>query len=148
MSEERLQILQMLAEGKITAEQAEKLLDAIGEKQHGAKPEAKEERAENKEETKSGEKPKCLRIMVTGKHGKGDNVNIRIPLQLIRAGVKMKSLLPFEVREKLSSKMKINNIDWDIKNLDEDSMNGFFKSLKEMSIDIDEEDESVKIFCE
>ncbi|MEW5924259.1 MAG: hypothetical protein AB1746_09750 [Candidatus Zixiibacteriota bacterium] len=148
MSEERMQILKMLAEGKITAEQAEKLLDAIGEKSQDVKPEVKEEKTGNKEQSKSGEKPKCLRIMVTGKHGKGDNVNIRIPLQLIRAGVKMKSLLPFEVREKLSTKMKINNVDWDIKNMDEESMNDFFKSLKEMSIDIDEDDETVKIFCE
>lgn len=148
MSEERMQILKMLAEGKITTEQAEKLLDAIGEKSQEAKPEASEAKPESKEEQASGEKPKCLRIMVTGKHGKGDNVNIRIPLQLIRAGVKMKSLLPFEVSEKLSNKMKINNVDWDIKNMDEESLNGFFKSLKEMSIDIDEDDENVKIFCE
>lgn len=148
MSEERMQILKMLAEGKITTEQAEKLLDAIGEKSQEAKPAASEEKPESKEEPASGEKPKCLRIMVTGKHGDSDNVNIRIPLQLIRAGVKMKSLLPFEVREKLSNKMKINNVDWDIKNMDEESMNGFFKSLKEMSIDIDEDDETVRIFCE
>ena len=148
MSEERRQILTMLAEGKITADEAERLLDAVGEKKETAEPPAIEAKAEACCETSPGSGPKCLRVTVKGKKGKGDNVNIRVPLQLFRAGVKLGSVLPFEVSEKVNAKLKDKGIDIDVKNVNDKSLDKIFEALQTMSIDIDEEDESVKIFCE
>jgi len=148
MSEERRQILNMLAEGKITADEAERLLDAVGEKTTPPEPPKSEAKAEAYCKPGSGGSPKCMRIVVKGKKGKGDNVNIRVPLQLFRAGVKLGSIMPFDVGEKVSARLKEKGIDLDIKNVNEGSLDKIFESLQAMSIDIDEDDESVKIFCE
>ena len=148
MSEERRQILQMLADGKITAEEAERLLDAIGEKKEETEPPKSEGENVSCCGMDVGKGPKCLRVTVKGKKGKGDNVNIRVPLQLFRAGVKLGSILPFEVSEKVNAKLKDKGLDIDIKNVNDKSLDKIFETLQTMSIDIDEDDESVKIFCE
>ncbi len=48
----------------------------------------------------------------------------------------------------LARELKEKGIDLDIKNMNEGSLDKIFESLQTMSIDIDEDDESVKIFCE
>ena len=60
MFEERRRILNMLAEGKISAEDAERLLDAI---------DAKAGSAEEKTECCDKENPRYLRILVNPKSG-------------------------------------------------------------------------------
>ena len=78
MLAERKKILEMLAAGKITAEEAEKLLDKI----EGAGRAAVQSAGHDNE---SGEKkPRFLRIEVE-KPGQ-DQVNIRVPLAFARAG--------------------------------------------------------------
>jgi len=138
----------MLADGKISADEAERLLDAVGDRKSSPEAPASEARAEASCEPVSGGKPKCLRVVVKGKRGRGDNVNIRIPLQLFRAGVKLGSVMPFDVSEKVSAKLKDKGIDINVKELDGEKLDKIFESLQTMSIDIDEHDESVKIFCE
>ena len=148
MSEERRQILNMLAEGKISADEAERLLDAVGEKKSSSEPPKSETGAEACCETGSSKGPKCLRVTVKGKKGKGDNVNIRVPLQLFRAGVKLGSIMPFDVSEKVNARLKDKGIDINVKDIDGDKLDKIFEALQTVSIDIDEDDESVKIFCE
>jgi len=148
MSEERRQILNMLAEGKISADEAERLLDAVGEKKATPETPKNEAGTEARPEPDSDRKPKNLRVVVKGKKGKGENVNIRVPLQLFRAGVKLGSFMPFDVSEKVNAKLKDKGIDIDVKNINSEKLDQIFESLQAMSIDIDEDDESVKIFCE
>ncbi len=89
MNEQRHQVLQMLAEGKITADEAERLIDALAREQpespRGAAPGPKP-------------RPKYLRVVVSSDDtadGEGPGrINIRVPLQLLRAGVRLTSLLP------------------------------------------------------
>jgi len=73
----------MVAEGKISPAEAEQLLDAVVET--GADADAA--RAAD-----AKAKPKFLRVLV--EESGGDRVNIRVPLSLLRAGVKFGSLLP------------------------------------------------------
>jgi len=148
MNEERRRILKMLADGKITADEAEELLDAVSEKNKNM-----ETKTETEKENNSGvdfKKLKYLRILVEPKenNGRGEKVNIRIPMQLLRAGVKLASIIPGSARDKFDDKMKDKGFDFDLKNLDAKSLEEIFASLGTMSIDVDDEKEKVRIFCE
>jgi hypothetical protein len=72
--EERLQILRMIQEGQVTAEEGAKLLDALEEPSHGER---------------SGGSPRWFRVRVTdintGKH----KVNVNLPLRLLDLGAKI-----------------------------------------------------------
>jgi hypothetical protein len=72
MQEERMQILRMLEEGKVTAEEAARLLDALDEAPTGG-------------QTKTG---KWLRIEVTDLGTKKKKVNLRIPMGLAKIAAK------------------------------------------------------------
>jgi hypothetical protein len=86
MSEERLKILQMLQDGKITAEQAAGLLEALGDE--------KEEKPGSRRETGSapasvpGEK-RWFRVRVTDTDSGKTRVNVRMPIGVVDAGLKM-----------------------------------------------------------
>ena len=139
MSEERQKILNMLAEGKITADDAEKLLDALN----------KRESTEVEEKSVHKGKMKFLKIQVEPKSGeKKDKVNIKIPLQIIRAGIKLGSVIPGEAKDRINEALQEKGIALDINDLKGDSIEGILESLSEMSIDVDDDDEKVRIFCE
>ena len=83
MDEERLMILKMLQEGKITADEAANLMDALGtgkdsKKQDGGSP-----------EKQSGKPGRWFRVVVTETKTGKSRANIRIPLGVINAGMKM-----------------------------------------------------------
>jgi len=151
MSEERRRILQMLGEGKITADEAEELLDAI-EKQYrtdDVEVSTFGTDADSENEKKHSKKPKFLRIIVEPKDGgKGEKVNIRIPMMLLRAGVKLASVVPGGAKDKINDKMKEQGIDIDLNNLDSKSLDEIVTGLGSMCIDVDDDKEKVKIFCE
>src|SRR5215470_15393485 len=108
MSENRRQILQMLADGKITADEAERLIAAL-----------EKEPAASSAEPARGEvlKPraKYLRVLVESQDQHHDNgptkVNIRVPMQLLRAGVRLGALIPREARERANTAMREKGID-------------------------------------
>jgi hypothetical protein len=140
MFEERRRILNMLAEGKISAEDAERLLDAI---------DAKAGSAEEKTECCDKENPRYLRILVNPKSGSArhDRVDVRIPIFLIKAGARLTSIMPDQAREKIRSKFREKGLAFDIDSLDARSIDSFIEALAEASIDVDDEDEHVRIFC-
>ncbi len=146
MSEERRRILAMLADGKITADEAEELLDAIenpGSMNVDSSTDTKDESILKKI------KPKFLRIMVEPKDGKsGEKVNIRIPMMLLKAGVKLASVVPGGTKDKINDKMRDKGINIDINNLDSKSLDEIVTGLGSMCIDVDDDKEKVKIFCE
>lgn len=137
MTDERTRILEMLAQGKITAEEAGKLLDAIGS--------APKEAPIAEIPSKNG-KPKYLRVAVSG--GK-DNVNIRVPLQILRAGVKLASLIPNEARGKVDSALGEKGIDIKLADLDPKTLEELIEAMGELTVEVESGDgENVRIFCE
>ncbi len=160
MSEERRKILDMLANGKITVEQAEKLLNAIGEAdvethRAGHKESFDYNTGENQKtpgEVKSSTDPKYLRILVNsvGKDGHPpEQVNIKIPLGIIKAGIKIGSVMPDSAKEKISRKLGEKGIDLDLNNIDKNSIDELLMALKEMKIEVnDANGEQVRIFTE
>ncbi|MCP4570255.1 MAG: DUF2089 domain-containing protein [FCB group bacterium] len=147
MSDEKRQILDMLAEKKITVDEAEKLLEALGS---GPRQKSDAETGANNSDSAVMMKvsPKFLKILVAPKNDKGDSVKIKIPLFLIKAGVKLGSIIPGEAREKINKAMGEKGFDFDLNKLDSKSLDEMLKALQEFSIDVDDEDETVKIYCE
>jgi hypothetical protein len=138
MSEGRKRILDMLAEGKINAEEAEKLLAAIS--------------GEKESSTDSAEKsvlPKYLRVMVepgpSSDHH--DRVNIRVPIKLIRAGLKLASFIPKNAQGKVNEALQEKGIDADFSKLKPEDLEEILGQLDDLSVNV-EGKETVKIFCE
>jgi hypothetical protein len=127
MSTERRQILDMLAQGKISAEDAERLLAKLE-----APPEAAPVKAAS---------PKFLRVQVDSEDG--DKVNIRVPLSLVRTGVKLTAMMPREAGDTLKEK----GIDLSqIAGLQGDALTD---ALRDLSVDVQSEDgDKVRIYCE
>lgn len=102
MSVETRKVLEMLAEGKITAEDAERLLDklAAGPEKLGAPPDYRA--LEGQPAVAASTAPprkKFLRVQI--ERPGGDDVNVRVPLNFVRSGVKLASVMPPKVLEKL-----------------------------------------------
>ncbi|MEM7034112.1 MAG: hypothetical protein AAF629_31515 [Chloroflexota bacterium] len=81
ISEERLQILNMLEEGQVSADEAAKLLGALDT---GVKKEQK-----NTSLQTNSTKGRWLRIRVDD--GPGTKVNVNLPIGLVRVGLKLGS---------------------------------------------------------
>ena len=96
MKEERKKVLEMLSEGKISADEAERLLQALESKTAEASPQtALTETLNNL--------PKYLFVKVDSVDG--DKVPIRVPLKLIKAGIKLQALLPPDAQVKVNAKL-------------------------------------------
>ncbi len=141
MSEDRRRILDMLAQGKITVEEADKLLSAISEP--AGEPESKE--AEQKRAF-----PKYLRVVVEPgpESVKKEKVNIRVPFQLLRAGIKLASLIPGDAQAKIETHLKDKGIDMDLSNIKSDNVEELLVHLNDLRVDVDSQEEKVRIFCE
>ncbi len=143
MSSERKQILEMLAKGKISIDEAERLLNALGNE------DARESMSINEREASAQKgKPKYFRVLVEPKNGNGDKVNIKIPLQVIRAGVKLKSILPDSTKTKVNTALGDKGFNFDIDDVNSDSIDEIISSLSDLGIEVDDDKEKVSIFCE
>ena len=135
MSSERAKILQMVAEGTVTAEEGERLLgrlDPTGTTTARVEPEL------DTGERKSGPF-KYLRVVVDG----SDKVNIRVPIGLIRTGITLTTLMPLSASKHLSE----HGIDLSqFSNLDGDEL---MEALRDLKVDVDSEDgDTIRVFCE
>jgi hypothetical protein len=80
-SEERLRILQMIQEGKVTAEEGAKLLEALGS---GTRKVGAAARAE-----RPARDPRLLRVRITDLDTGKTKVNVNIPMSLVNVGVRL-----------------------------------------------------------
>jgi hypothetical protein len=143
MNEQRRQILQMLAEDKITADEAERLIDALERAQPESPPAA---------ESHPNPRPKYLRLVVNSADDSGDDgptrINIRIPLQLLRAGVRLASLIPPQALAKLNAELDKSGVPIDLTELKPQHIEELIEHLGEVLVDVDEPDTKVQVFCE
>ena len=136
MDEARAKILRMLEEGKITADQAAKLLDALETNPAADAGAAK------------GRMPRWLTVQVQEKGRDRPNVNVTVPFALIRLGLKLAPLglrfAPEDAREKIAASGV------DLANIDTDAIAQAFGELGEYAlVDIDDEDgDKVKVWVE
>ena len=143
MNEHRRKILDMLAEGRISADEAERLLAALDKD-----PPAVTGAAATRPSLK------YLRVVVDTDEGlAGDamtKVNIRVPLQLLRAGVRLAGLIPTEARTHVNEALREKGIAFDISQLKPENLEELIAQLNDLSVDIDHAKGKarVKIFCE
>lgn len=149
MNENQKQVLQMLADGKINVEEAQRLLDLV-----------KSESARN-ETGSGGEKgasdPRFIHVVVEPKEGVSHEgfrhkhhgkVNVRVPLGLIRAGIKLATLIPSEAAEHVDKAFKEKGFSFDVRRIKEEDLEIMIEALKESAINVDTEYESVRINAE
>jgi hypothetical protein len=92
-ADERIKILQMVQEGKISAEEAAELLEALEESARGepASPSI------NSDSPALGRKPRWFRVRVTDTDSGKPRVNVRLPLSMVSIGLKMGSRFSPEI---------------------------------------------------
>jgi len=141
MNEERSKILTMLSEGKISPEEAEKLLDAVPPPGDAASPEISTEKG-------GAPKPKKLCIRVEPKEGypKTDRVKISIPLAFIRAGINLFGLLPEKTRKNVEKAINSKGTPIDFDELTAIDKENFIRIMSELEVDVDTEESTVKIY--
>ena len=138
MSEERRKILEMLADGKLKVDEAERLLAALAGNSESAP-----------HDTQSKTKPKYLRVLVepASDNKTGDRVNIRVPLNLIRAGLKWASFIPQHAQGKVNEALQEKGIQMDINKLKPEDLEELVLNLNDLQVEV-EGNETVKVFCE
>jgi hypothetical protein len=133
MSQEMRQVLEMLSSGKVTVQEAEQLLKAV------AAPEPTEGRPIQ---------PRYFRILVNkpARDGKkAENVNIRVPMSVVRGGLRLGALFPGMLGKK---KIQLDNgTELDLSKIHYTDLEAMIKDIGELSVDVDG-DAQVRIRCE
>lgn len=134
MQEQSKKILDMLSEGKITVDEAARLLDALKGAQttsEGTPP-------------SQGIKPKPQWLIMNIIEGGQVKMEMRIPLKLIRAGVKLGAMMPPEVLKKMGEQ----NMHFDLNNINPENIEELIDGLGEMSINMVDGSDGVRMYCE
>ena len=141
MDEQGRQILGMLAEGRITADEAEQLIDALGREKPQSPPGAA---------ARPKPRPKYLRVVAVDNSSSDgpSRVNIRIPLQLLRAGVRLTSLVPPRALARASAELDKSGVPIDLTELKPQQLEELIDQLDDVTVDVNEPDAKIQVFCE
>lgn len=141
MNEQVKDILDMVAESRITAAEAEQLIAALERDQPPAAPSLDAARPKGK--------AKYLRVMVdTVEDGEPGRVNIRVPLQLLRAGVRLAALIPPQALGRANAELNKSGVPLDLTQLKPEQLEALVENLDEMTVEVDQPDAKVRVFCE
>jgi hypothetical protein len=142
MMENRRQVLDMLAQGKITADEAERLLALVDQP-------ARVEIGDAAKGDGGKPAPKYLRVVIQdGGGSESEHVNIRVPLGLIRAGVRLASLLPSTATSKINEKLKEKGIPLDLEKIKAGDLDDLVDSLSDFQVDAQDGEDRVQIYVE
>ena len=140
MNENSRRVLEMLSEGKVSVDEAERLLSLVDE---------------GPEETtavqplvpsQAGSVRRYLRVTVDSD---GDeHIDVRVPLALIKAGVKLHTLLPAQAATGINTALQDNGINVDIDNLRTEDLEQLIDALSEVEVNIHDGDDKVRVYCE
>lgn len=145
MNENRKRILEMLAAGQINADQAERLIAALEKESPAASP-------GDSSESRQKAWPKYLRVVVEAEEGHHANgpakVNVRVPIQLLRAGVKLASIIPPQARMKVNAALHDQGVEFDLNQIKPENLEELIYQLKDLTVDIDDKKSKVRVYCE
>ena len=158
MNENRRQILEMLSTGKITADEADRLLAALepdtasSARVHPASSGAADSSTAAAVKTRA----KYLRVQVeadpamTGMKGP-TTVNVRVPMQLLRAGVRLAGLIPKQAHDQLDEAFTKHGVPITLSQIKPENLEELIDHLEDLTVDVDGKDGNstrVKVFCE
>jgi hypothetical protein len=158
MNENRRQILEMLAAGKITADEAERLLVAL-EPDTIARAGQFGGSAPSGNGTKSGavaSRPKYLRVLVEADESMTGNkglttVNVRVPMQLLRAGVRLAALIPQQAHDQVDAALNSHGVPLTLSQIKPENLEELIDNLEDLTVDVDGKEGNatkVRVFCE
>jgi hypothetical protein len=95
-------------------------------------------------------RPKYLRVvMVDNSDGGGPSrINVRIPLQLLRAGVRLTTLVPPQALTKINAELAKSGVPIDLTELKPQHIEDLIEQLDEVDVDINDPSTTVQVFCE
>jgi len=146
MTENKKKILEMLADKKISIDDAYRLLNVVDADESG-----QESTPKTEPEIKGG--PRYLRVTVlpNADHedaARADRVNVRVPMSLIRAGIKLTSLVPPEAMDKVNSALHDKGINFDMRSVKSEDIEELIAALGDMEVDVESGREKIKVFVE
>jgi hypothetical protein len=145
MAEDRSRILSLLAAGKITADEAERLLDAL-DTGAGAAARPAGPAFTGDPSPLVATLPKYLYVQVNG--STGDNVHVKVPIALVRSGLKLTSLIPPLAMDQINKSLSEHGMSLDFTNLKPEDINELIEGLREMEINVDSKDgDVVRVYC-
>jgi hypothetical protein len=75
-------------------------------------------------------------------------VNIRVPLQLLRAGVRLTSLIPPQALTRVNAELNKSGVPIDLTQLKPQHIEELIEHLDDLTVDVDQPDAKVQVFCE
>jgi len=144
MSDDRRRILELVAQGKITVDEAQQLLQAL-DSGNGS--------ASAGTGTDEGKPSKLRWVLInvhkTAKEGKQDqDVNIRVPIAVIKSGMRLGALIPGLAGDQVASRLREKGLDVDFSKLDAASIEAMLRALGDTHIEIESGRSQVRITCE
>ena len=146
LNDDRRRVLGLLGEGRITADEADRLLSVM--ERQGVPVVASPAAAAAP--PRSSNAPKYVRVTVDA-NDPGDGptkVNIRVPMQLLRAGVRLSSLIPPQARDRVNAAMRDQGIGFDLNQLKPENLDELVDQLSDLTVDVDNQRAKVRIYCE
>jgi hypothetical protein len=173
MSDEQRRVLDLLAQGKITVEGADQLLRALGVAPHDAPPASSADGGEGRDITLHDKPARkwrgmfgfgAVKVPLTERAGArylkievhkpatGDrqekNVNIRVPIALVRGGMRLGTIIGFYADDKVQQRLRERGIDLDLSKLDKADLDNLLNNVGELTLNVDNGKSQVRISCE
>jgi hypothetical protein len=142
MNEETRRVLEMLSQGKITVEEADRLMQAVGA------PRAEPVALPGPDGQPA--KPRFFRITVNKAEREGrkaETVNVRVPMSVIRGGLKLGAIIP-GLSSRLTHRFQEKGIDLDLSKINGSELEAMLNDLGELTVDVDGDGAQVRIRCE
>jgi hypothetical protein len=156
MNENRRQILEMLAAGKINADEAERLLAALEPDTTVGGFTGTIAGTSGTRDTTVKTHAKYLRVLVeadesmTGMKGP-TTVNVRVPMKLLRAGVRLASLIPQQAHEQLDEALSRHGVPLTLSQIKPENLEELIDHLEDLTVDVNGSEGNatkVRVFCE
>jgi hypothetical protein len=141
MSDNQRKILEMLADEKISVDEAERLMSLT-----------------QGEPASSGAKgnknaPRYLRVLIkpttdSNECGECETVNVRVPMSLLRAGIKLTSLIPPSAYSEVNSALKQKGLNFDLRDIKPENLEEIIGALGELEVTIQDGKQDVRVYAE
>ncbi len=143
MEAERRRVLEMLASGKITPAEAEQLLDALEAGASADEPAAKARRFADLHHL-------CVVVERPARSAeeRDKKVNVRVPLTIVRAGIRLAAVMPGGTGERVTSRLREHGIDLDDMKADPAKIEELLAEMGELTVDLDDGKGRIRVYCE
>jgi hypothetical protein len=136
-------ILDLLAQGKITVDEADQLLRAIGVTGSPG--------SQGSQGSQSRPDARWMRVIIDKAERDGrpaKQVSIRVPMALVRGGVRLGAIFPYKGNNPISQHLRNHGVDVDWSKIDLSQLDSVLQNLDETTIDVDKGRAQVRISYE